>query len=358
MTGTIFTCCCVLASCGILTAFQDTSRNDAILNITALDAKDQPVTDLTTQDLRVFDDDKPQNITSFHAAAAQPDNSQPTTLLFLDLLNASFANRDYEANVMAHALEPLEQGDSIYLYLLTVRGDLYPVHALPAPGQTEERRRMGPPWTRRIQPVLNSALQEVFGLRPMDDKDGGIRTAATFQALSILGEQLGQIRGPKTLIWITAGVPNILAYPYGCRDVDFTSITGNYVAGKCGNENCIFPQQKCVDYAPFFRRFVSELNRSDTVLDSAEAIFESIPPANRGTSRDTLQRLASLTGGRIYVSGDAGKAITQSLDAVRGRYRLAFAPPHQDGNYHKLRVSCARKGVRIEAPRGYFADAK
>jgi len=346
-----------LAVCGTLAAAQspDASPNDVILNVTALDAKGQPVTDLTSQDFEIFDEGKLQRIASFQAAATQPNNSQPTTLLLLDFLNSGLANRDYEANVVARTLEPLEQGDSIYLYLLTIRGDLYPVHALPGPNQTVERNRLGPPWTRRIQPILNSALQDVFGLRPMDDKDGGIRTAATFQALSVLGDQLTEIRGPKTFIWVTGGVPNVLAYPYGCRDVLFTSTSGSYVAGKCGNDHCILPQEKCVDYAPFSRRFTAELNRSETVFDSVEAIFESISPAGHGTARDTLEQLAGLTGGRMYVGGDAGKAIARSLEDVRARYRLAYtASPN--GKYHKLRVVSTRKGVRIEAPRGYWAD--
>jgi hypothetical protein len=39
-------------------------------------------------------------------------------------------------------------------------------------------------------------------------------------------------------------------------------------------------------------------------------------------------------------------------------YRIAYAPPvsNWDGKYHKLRVTCDRKGVQIRAMEGYYAD--
>ena len=220
------------------------AQNEVRLQITARDAKAQPVTDMARQDFQIFDEGKRQQIASFEAL--QPDRPAPTTLILLDFLNANFANRDYEADTIVHALEPLEQGDSVSLYLLSIRGDLFAVHSLPGRQPTNQRNRMGLPWTRRVRPMLNQAMQATFGLRPMDDRDVGIRTAATLQALSELGDALTQMGGPKTFIWITAGVPNVLVYPYGCRDVSFSSRSGSYMAGRCGDDNCIIQNAKCV----------------------------------------------------------------------------------------------------------------
>jgi len=351
------TCGLALAWCALPATGQSPggAPNEVILQVTARDAKGEPVTDLSRQDFQIFDEGKRQPIATFEATPA--NGLPPTTLILLDFLNANLANRDYEANVIERALEPLETGGSVYLYLLSIRGDLLAVHALPGPQPTTDRNRMGPPWTRRIRPILNQAMQAVFQLRPMDDRDGGVRTAASFQALSQLADTLTPIRGPKSFIWITAGVPNVLAYPYGCKDVSFSSRSGRYLAGRCGDKNCVITDQKCVDYTPFLRRFSSALNRSDTVFYSVEAIFDAIPSATRGTARDTLQQLAGLTGGRVDLSGDAGTAITQSLETARGRYRLTVPAPTANGKYHKLRVECIRKNVRIDAPRGYLADA-
>jgi VWFA-related protein len=192
----------------------------------------------------------------------------------------------------------------------------------------------------------------------MDDKDEGIRTALTLQTLGELAEQLAAIPGSKTIIWITRGVPNWLPYPYGCKDVTFPRGSGTYLAGQCSNECTKWsgPGQ-CIDYTPFLRHFSAELDRTDTLISSVEETAEgSLPPADRGTSKDTLQQLADLTGGRTYSNGETEKAIAQSLENARARYQLAYDAPAADGKYHKLRVACTRKGVHIDSQRGYFAD--
>jgi hypothetical protein len=68
-----------------------------------------------------------------------------------------------------------------------------------------------------------------------------------------------------------------------------------------------------------------------------------------------LQKLADLTGGRLYHDGQVQKAITDSLKNAGARYQLAYAAPLLDGKYHKLRVACSLEGVRIEVQQGYFA---
>jgi hypothetical protein len=68
-----------------------------------------------------------------------------------------------------------------------------------------------------------------------------------------------------------------------------------------------------------------------------------------------LNKLTSLTGGRLYTSGEVVKAIDESLQGNHARYQLAYAAASADGKYHKLRVVCMRNGVRVERERGYFA---
>ena len=112
----------------------------------------------------------------------------------------------------------------------------------------------------------------------------------------------------------------------------------------------------CIDYEPFFQHFSAELSRTNTLIYSAEDLpAGAMPPTNRGTSEDTLRQLADLTGGRLYTGTNMDKAITESMKNARGRYQIAIAAPAPNGKHHKLRVTCARKGVRVEGPRGYFA---
>ncbi len=364
----ICTVCVMLAACALLAHAQPPDASNkrpprVTLNVAALDAKDHPVTDLTSGDFQIFDDGKLQHITSFKARAAQPAaaNPPPTMVILFDLLNSVPGHREYMSNLIIRALEPMETGDSVYLYLLTNHGDLYPVHALPSPPRARDTEESGKPasvpWTRHIHPLLDGAIQSVFGLRPVDDKDRGVRSVTTFRTLGDLGEQLTEIPGSKTIIWITAGVENWIAYPYGCRDVNFPEGSGGYLAAKCNGDCSKFRGGQCIDFTPFLHRFSAELERTGTVLYSVqETAVGSLPPADRGSAQDTLQQLANLTGGQIYSDGEVEKAISQSLEDVRARYQLAYDAPPADGKYHKLRVACTRKGVRIQTQRGYFAD--
>jgi hypothetical protein len=57
----------------------------------------------------------------------------------------------------------------------------------------------------------------------------------------------------------------------------------------------------------------------------------------------------------VYLNNDVGKAISDSFANARGRYQIVYAGASADGKYHKLRLVCAREGVRLQAQQGYFA---
>jgi len=113
---------------------------------------------------------------------------------------------------------------------------------------------------------------------------------------------------------------------------------------------------KCVDYTAFLASFGAKLARTDTVFSSVIINPHcALPPADRGRSRDTLQQLANVSGGQVYLKGEIEKAIEEALQGGRA-YQLTYNAVAPDGKYHRARVECSRKGVRIEAPQGYYAE--
>jgi VWFA-related protein len=329
-----------------------------VLNVTALDDNGRPVTDLTSADFKVLDDGKVRPIANFNAilTPSTGKTQTPTALVLFDLLNSQLSQRDYLCDLIIHTLEPLERGDSVYFYLLTNRGELYPVRVLSLPQQSAVPPA-GPPWTAQISAQLHQAMQNVHGLRPKADDDLGVRSYSTFWRLAELEDQFKRFPGPKSIVWITQGAPNWVDYPHGCKDAIFPLEIGSYAAGKCGSACTMRPGvMYCIDYAPFLGHFGTVLTQSDTILDVVEAQPEaSLPPNSRGTSFDTIQQLADVSGGRIYFSGAIESAVTQALQVVRAHYELTYDPPRPNGKYHKLRVECSRKGVHIAAPHGYIA---
>lgn len=352
--------------------------NNVIVNFTAQDAVGHPVTDLTISDLQVFDDDKVEPITSFQASSSQLTAGNPTstTLILFDLLNTHPVQREYIASQITKVLEPLETDYGIYLYLLTNKGDLYLVrpNGVPKPGTSEKPEE--PPWTKQIRPLLTHAIDVVHGVRSPDYWDPVIMAESTVTKLNELSNAFTKIPGPKTLLWITSGVSNSLALPWGgCRSLELPrtstiglpthaqheAIVDTYVAGICTWQCHPSPMlNKCLDLTPFLQHFATDLVQSDTILSSVEVTHVGeLPDTDRGTPADTLRQLANLTGGRVYLdtNSEVETGLTESLKGARGRYRLAYAGPERDGSYHKLRVVCIREGVQIQAQQGYFAAA-
>jgi VWFA-related protein len=341
----------------------DAAANTRVLNVTALNDKGQPVMDLNASDFQVFDEDQPKRISDFYPPMP-PARGRPVsaTLVLFDLLNSTYGQREDTSTLVVRALEPLETADSIYVYLLTNQAELYNVHDLyksqPAKAGAGDAQTSDPPWTQQIRPLLDQAMQNVNALRIQEFKDQGVRIAGTFLALNQIGDGFMKISGPKSIVWLTLGVPNWVDYRYGCKDVPFPEGTGTYVGGRCTDDCTRRPGvAKCVDYSPFLQRFGAKLGKTDTVFSSVIVnTHGALPPADRGRSRDTLQQLADISGGRVYVHGEADEAITQTTQDARGRYQLSYAAPNPDGKYHKIRVECPRKDVRINAPRGYYSE--
>lgn len=336
-----------------------TATNPRVLNITALDDKGQPVVDLNSMDFRVYEDGKVQTITDFYPPMPpRSGKSASAELILFDLLNTIYTQRENSTTLIVTALQPLEASDSIFLYILSNRGEWYPVRALYTQPQGVASSAGDPPWTGQIRPLLDQAIDKVNALRIEDYKDQGSRTAATFLALDQIGNAFVKIPGAKTIVWLTRGAPNWVDYRYGCKDVPFPDGTGSYIGGKCTDTCTRRPGvAKCVDYTPFLARFGAKLARTGTVFTSVIINSQgALPPADRGRSRDTLQQLANVTGGQVYLHGETDQAIADALQGGRARYQLTYNAVAPDDKYHTVRVECSRKGVRIEAPQGYYAE--
>lgn len=323
------------------------------LNVVAVDAKGQPVTDLTRDELRVTDSNKPQTITFFHhrddSLAAPPavgpnevsnrgrENVPRATMILFDLLNERFATRGGAANRLAHDLEPLESADFVYLYCLTLDGRVIPVHGLPGP-DTEAPPAGSAPWTRQIKSLLDRAMRSFTTLRPVDDLDPVYRTQVTYAALNAAANELARIPGRKSLVWVTDGIPIELG-PNHTWD------------------------GQAVDFTPQLRQMTETFDRAGVAIYPARQVMMGSPESMGGPgttgigSIDTLSQFADLTGGRPDSGKDIGAAVRQAIADARTSYQVGYNPPESnwDDKFHKLRIACTRKGVKIQAKTGYYA---
>ena len=323
------------------------------LNVVALDNKGQPVTDLKSDEFHIADNGKPQTIAVFHhrdAALATVPQLKPgeyanrgganvprATLILFDLLNERFGTRGVTANNLVRDLSGLESADYVFLYCLTLDGRVVPIHPLPGP-ETKPVAPGGEPWTKQIKPMLDGVMKVVTQVRPVDDLDPVYRVQVTYGALANVAMQLSRVPGRKSIVWLTDGVPIVLG-PNRSGTGDFLDFT---------------PQLRKLSET--FDRFgVSIYSVRQVMMGSADAMG---PPGSTGMgSLDTLNQFAEMTGGRPDAGKDIGAAVRQSINDMRTSYQIGYYPPQSnwDNKFHKLRISCTRKGVRIQAKTGYYA---
>jgi len=330
------------------------------LNVIALDSHEQPVNDLTIDDFQVTDAGKPQKIVFFRhrdAALRQASTLAPNevsnrgpesvpfaTVILFDLMNESFGSRGNAANEIIKTLEKLDKADYLYLYIVTIDGRLFSVHGLPNGEEGPDAAH----WTKQIKPQLDNALKTVLRNRPVE-VDISIRTQMTFIALDQMGLELSRVAGRKNLVWVTDGVP------IGLGPV--RSDTGEFV-----------------DFTPQLRHLSQALERSGVAIYPVRQVMMGSPDRIGATSDgvgatggagtgmqsiETLNEFASVTGGRPNLGKDIGAALKQAMNDVRVSYQIGYYAPDRnwDGKFHKIRITCKRKGVHIQAKTGYYAWA-
>jgi VWFA-related protein len=289
------------------------------LNVTAIDSQGHPVTGLRAEDFQILDNGKPRKVVwlraLFHKGPA------PATFILIDLYNADLEARGLAANEVVHALERLESGGSVYLYLLTPAATIAPVRGVDSPQDDH--------WTQRVKPMLDEALRKANGLKSGDSLYADLRIGPTWQALANLATQIAQVPGPKSLVWVTQGVQNGFFQP-GHQFVRDTKYLRNFAAVLSALETAIYT--------------VQQRPSGSLELD------------NEGSPGETLNQLSALTGGRYYTTDKTGEAIAQAMSgALSVNYRMAFLPDRLDGKYHKLRVT-ARTDIRIQTAQSYYAS--
>ena len=154
------------------------------------------------------------------------------------------------------------------------------------------------------------------------------RADILFTAIETLGAVLKPFPGRKNLIWITSGVP-------------LSSSPAAVLAN---------PGREAVDNS-------SLINRIATTLDHEGVTLSSVHQGHNVENGDvaTLDQFADLTGGKVY-DNDFEKAVKEVMAASQSGYVIEYDAPRLDGKYHKVRVTCSRKGVHLQVKRGYYAD--
>ena len=321
MAGLVLT-----AGCTVHAQTSASNQPAVLLHVVAVDSAGKPVPDLTASEFAVFDNGSPQQIASVRLN--QSDRPRPLVVLF-DLLNSGESSRGAVWNAVKTSFAHLPSTGPLYLYLLVEDGSLYPVHALRGTPAAPEANDAS--WAKDIGPLMDAAMQKVNQVKTLDFRAASgvslqARFKATYGALDNLRALMEALPGPKELLWVTYGIPSTI------QKLDRTWFDG----------------------VPYLRELGARF------VGSQSTVYTADPGLNLQVgvlNRDSLNVLAGATGGRAFSTIGLGRAIAQIEADSLTNYSIEYQPPAQnwDGKYHKLRVTVARKGVRLQTELGYYA---
>jgi VWFA-related protein len=245
----------------------------------------------------------------------------PPVVILLDRWNERLVMSGRSGIELGAAIQHLETVGNVYIYFLTNKGELVPVHQLP--GTDGDVRAVADLSPTELRAELDRGIEEYQGFRAHDDLN--VRLQKTFDALNSLRARMGAIAGRKSLIWVTQGIPLVFRSPGG----------------------------GVIDLTPQVR------NLSEMVAQSQITMYTVDQTNGVGTELSlTLQLFSALTGGRWYSRDNAAITLADALTDARGSYRIAYysAVPEKGGKQYKIRLDTPRKGVHLLTREGFTVE--
>ncbi len=112
--------------------------------------------------------------------------------------------------------------------------------------------------------------------------------------------------------------------------------------------------------AGFGGHFSPDVRETAALLAASQVAVYPVDVKGLGVANDTfaMEDLARETGGRSFSGSNAvGDALLHGLQEGSDYYTLAYSPENHDwnGQYRKIEVTVALKGVKLTFRRGYYA---
>jgi VWFA-related protein len=293
-------------------------------DVAIVDSHGRPITDITTDELRLKDDGKPERIAVFRNNQRKQDPAgtvpnqysnrsrppvQSATAILLDLVNLNVRAEGYVQGRLIGAVEHLHSRGYLLFGAITNRGLTW-IQGFPEPPATVPDNG----WTERIE----SLLKELPSLTGVNQADRG---EFTFRSLDKVAQTFASFPGQKKVVWITDGVPREEHGPAW--------------------------------FTPVFHEISAAFATRGIALFVAGGFGDGMtftPP-----NADMLTPIAEATGGKAYLDRDIAGAIAADAVPVT-TYTVGFYPAESDGKKHPLDLTCTRRGAVVRAPETYVAD--
>jgi VWFA-related protein len=370
-----------------------------VVDVTVVDAKENPVHGLPQSAFTVLEDGKPQPLKSFLEVGKETPvvtrqlpklpphiytNLQPVppsssvNVLLMDSLNTTSQDQIFVKQETVNYLKSMQPGTRVAI--MTLSSSLRLLQ-----GFTSDPEVLMAALKTKKNSILPSPFNDTASSDAMDDQadisdadaasaiqqfqneqasfQGQIKNEMTLEALNQIAAYLAGIKGRKNLIWFAGGFP-MQIFPTGGTDdlagmTDFTRDVRRTTDMLTAAQIAVYP----VDARGVM------VNPATSVVTPAkgfsnghgDSMGKSIASFELKTSQEHLgmEAIAEATGGVAYYNTNGLKeAVAKAINNGQNYYSISYVPPDPkfDGIYHKITVKLNVPGVRLSYRRGYFSD--
>jgi VWFA-related protein len=313
-----------------------------------------PIEDLTVTELRLFDNNREEAISTFEKvspSASEPTNSGKAersggqanrlSILLFDALNTGWSDQIYARRAAAQVLDQIPPSERIAIFVLgdglrlahdfsSDRASLKAlVRFLSGAAPRDKFDSAGNPFAAEFSYSDLGRAQEPGPFAAFRQRQ---RILDTFDALEALARLVKKVPGQKNLLWLSAGFPLRVNGPRGALDTE--------------------------SFHDEAAQAMRELNAANLTIYPVDARGLAISP-RAYINIGTMQELAEQTGGKAYYnSNDLASLVRSAFEDSRRGYVLTYAPSdlQDDGKYHNIRLRTTRHGVQLRYRPGYYAD--
>ena len=293
--------------------------------------------ELTAADLQIADQGKGQSVVYLrHVDASKAARTGPgeftnrtaslphTAVILIDYLNNGQQDNIEETHRLGKSLQSMASGENVYLYLLTMEGNIQAIHGLPgdpaaAPGEDKT-------WTKDMYAALEKLMKKEVKARNKGLTSEFV-TKRTYFAIESLAKLLAPLPGRRDIVYVTNGFDSI--------SDDKKTCNGDWI--ECGL---------------YLQHLVFTLDRAGAVLDPISIGGLLSPDGNRD-----MEMVAGLTGGKPFYNQEPAAVLAQLAAMANDSYWVAFdlASDAWDSKFHRLKISAGGKGGKLQARNRFFA---
>jgi VWFA-related protein len=372
-------------SLAVATVVAQSTTPPPLLHLRAIvrDPAGQPITDLSSADFKIWDQGKSQTIFAFrrqatkvaaplspHEYTNRPGGVMPHHIAILvDLLNQNRGDRVETWHTLSKSLSQLELGDSVYVYLVNLEGELVPVHTAETNAAADNTQ-----W-QDVAHALDHMMNAERPARPIHiGREDQVKK--TYHQIEVLAKTLSALPGRRDIVWITDGIPSVynpnlpcsgdwvdcaLYVPHLAVTLTQANVTVNPLSYSGDLSTAVDPEMEhkrpqvyAVDLGGLGTVAMSQ---SPDIQSSSPKAATSMPHSEEPHPGFDLAQMALLTGGRTFFKTDIRSVLKEVAANDSSFYEIDYDPSaaNWDNKFHRIRITCERKGVKLQVRERYFA---